>query len=372
MAQRRVLTTARRAFTIMELLIVMIVITLVISILLPALGSVRTTARKTTTTGLLNEIISAAQRFSVDKKRLPGYFSAREMGGQENFANKGLSAMENVMLDLAGGIVGTGLNPVPNTLTINPTPTPDRNVYVDPDQIGTTGAYYMPPRRHFVAQTNDGPGGIQQFGVAGHTAATGTDSLPDVLDAWSAPLLAWVQDETALAAVSPPNTFIVKDRLPNTNDPSARFYWASNAAFLRADSLGKRARNQVFQSPDSEYSLIGQSAPNLIGSNGRAGTLESALGNPNYPWKAPGGGQLMAPAFPSAGRAPFIVHSAGADGYYFGSKDRGAKAQGGTIDYSYTFWSDIGFSVRNTDKNGQPTNEDVLRQFDDVLATSTN
>lgn len=371
------------AFTIMELLIVMVVITIVISILLPTMGIIRDTARAASTNGLMNNVITAVQRFSVEHKRQPGYFSARALGDNQNALTQGMSAGENVMLDLAQGIVGKAPAAQPaNTIKVNPTTDTNQDVYVDIKQIGTGGAYFVPPPKYFVAQTNDGPSNGQQVSAAvgtyGHTASVGVDSLPDLVDAWGQPLLFWVEDDSALAAVNPlgtPPTLLAMQNAPAANQPGARIYWASNAAFLRSDTLGKKARNQTYMNTDTPYSLIGGmfQAPGVAPNGVRS--LESALGNPNFAWKPATPPPVM--EHPALVRAPLTIHSAGADGIYLSSKDKGAKKFlppfENRIDYNFTFWSTgtIG-GPRNTDKNGNPTNEDVLSGFDDVITTAAN
>lgn len=372
-------------FTIIELMVVMIVITIVISILLPAIGMVRDTARATSTQGLVNNLVAAASKFSVDHKRQPGYFSWREMGSQQN-EDRGLSSAENVMLDLSGGVVGTGASAggqPPDTITINPTTNAAQDVYVDPKQIGIgKGAYFVPPPKFYVPQTFESDDSCQQFtsmpGVLGHSGPEGTESLPDLVDAWNNPILVWVEDESAVAPVNPqatPPVLLVSRRSPppNAQQPPAKFYWASNAAFLRATALGRKGRDQTFSpspsDPEPVHSMIADPASTAGPPHDAIRSLESVLGNPNFPWKPP-----TAIEHPAVPRAPFIVQSAGSDGYYFGSKDRGGRRFGnGVIDYNFTFWATgVTGGARQTDKNGNPTNEDVTRLFDDLLTTAAN
>ncbi len=372
-------------FTITELLVVMIVITVVISILVPVLGKVRDSARAVTTQGLMNEVVNAVRQFTTDHKRQPGYFSARELGGVQNLT-QGMSGWENLMLDLLGGVVGTGASATgqpPNTVVANPTNDSSRDAYVDIDQIGMGKDKYLVVSQKFLAEQHNTAGAEQQVGVEGHTAAEGTPSLPDLVDAWRNPLLIWAEDETALTPINPqavPPVLLAKDSV-NSNLPGARFYWASNAAFLKARALGRKGKDQTFVGVNTPYSLLGGPSTPALGHNAIR-SLESVLGNPNYRWMPPSSSAGGAPTteHPASPRGPFIVHSAGADGYYFGSTDRGAKRFSGTsegvIDYTFTFWTTPTaggpINQRVTDKNGSPTNEDVISGFDDLLASSTN
>ncbi len=368
-------------FTITELLVVMIVITVVISILVPVLGKVRDSARAVTTQGQLNEVVSAVTQFSVDHKRQPGYFSAREMGSNENLL-RGMSGWENLMLDLLGGVVGTGASttgqPV-NTVVANPTSDTSRDAYVDIEQIGMGKDKYLVVSQKFLVEQHNTAGAEQQFGVEGHTAAEGTPSLPDLVDAWRNPILIWAEDESALTPINPqatPPVLLAKESVTGTA-AGARFYWASNAAFLKARALGRKGKDQTFVNVNTAHSLLG--SPATSGNHNAIRSLESVLGNPNYAWKPPPM-TTQTREHPAAARGPFIVHSAGSDGYYFGSTDRGAKRfsgiSEGQIDYTFTFWTTptAGGPVtqRVTDKNGSPTNEDVISGFDDLLTSTAN
>lgn len=364
-------SSSARAFTMIELMIVMIIITIVISILVPALGGVRDAARSTQTRGLMQNVVSAAGKFETDKRRLPGYFAPRDMGSQENQTQRGMSAMENIMLDLAGGVVATSGTQPAGTIAVGPRAGPGNEVYVDTKLIGGSGAYFIPPREYFIAQTSDG----QQVGVAGHTALAGVDQLPDLCDAWRQPLLAWVKDDSAVAKVDGVNVFLCRENSGSNpaNPALARYYWASNAAFLQAPAMGKKGKDQNFVNADIQHSIIGGGVPVA----NRERLLDGLLGNANYPAFSPPNGP---PLHPGEGRAPLIVHSAGSDGFYFGSKDRGAKRvtpmplAGNATPYSVNFIVPGGSwpAGRYKDKNGQVTIDDVAGDFDDVLVTGSN
>ncbi|MFM9995437.1 MAG: prepilin-type N-terminal cleavage/methylation domain-containing protein [Phycisphaerales bacterium] len=368
-----------RAFTMIELMITMIIITIVISILVPALGGVRDTARAGSTRALMNDVVNASAKFELDKRRLPGVFSPQDLGGAQNgntSNGRGLSAMENLIADLAGGVVAAAPAPAPvNTVVMNPTTDPTRDVYVDTKQIGTgKNIYFVPPPKFYAAQHNEGGAVMQQFGAAGHTAPEGTDQIPDLVDAWRQPILAWVKDETAITPVDGVNTFLVRENSGTTAAPTpAKYYWASNAAFLRATSLGRKGKDQTFVNADIAHSLIGGGVPVLDA----ARRLDAILGNPNYAAFYP---PNAAPTHPGEGRAPLILHSAGSDGFYFGSKDKGAgrvspmPLASGATPYSCHFMLPGGSwaTDRWKDKNGQITIDDVTSDFDDMLATGSN
>ncbi|MEM8758348.1 MAG: prepilin-type N-terminal cleavage/methylation domain-containing protein, partial [Planctomycetota bacterium] len=90
---------ARAGFSLIELLVVIVIIAIVIGITVPAIGGARDLARASSTQATLAGLGNAISSFRADEQRLPGYFNTRQMGR----ADTGLSGMQNIMLDLAGG-----------------------------------------------------------------------------------------------------------------------------------------------------------------------------------------------------------------------------------------------------------------------------
>src|SRR5262249_58172447 len=115
---------------------VMVIVGVVIGSVLRAVRGAGDAAKKAGTEAMFGELGSASGQFILDTRRTPGYFSPTEMGDTAN-GDRGFTAMENVMLDLAGGIVtpapggGIGSGPPPSQLPrIGPPadPTPQPNV----------------------------------------------------------------------------------------------------------------------------------------------------------------------------------------------------------------------------------------------------
>ncbi len=72
-------TSTGRAFSLVELLVVLTIITIVIGVLIPSLRAARSSARTLATQAIIKDLSSASQSFKVDNKRNPGYFSPVEM-----------------------------------------------------------------------------------------------------------------------------------------------------------------------------------------------------------------------------------------------------------------------------------------------------
>jgi prepilin-type N-terminal cleavage/methylation domain-containing protein len=244
---------ARRGFTLVELLTVILIIVIVISIVLPALGQVRKSARKTETTTQLNALNSAIAKYVIDNKRTPGYFSAAEMGSADN-ETQGFSAMQNIMLDLAGGVVKDGTT---GEVKVGPRTLPAEKISVLPENIGLQTAgqniYFTPTAKNWRNIPNSTSTVASDFGNRLSTAENAR--INELVDAFGTPIIAWALDETVRTPITGPipggTPGLVTQfarRNSGVGDQKARFYWASNAAFLSNDPavvIGRQRRNQA-------------------------------------------------------------------------------------------------------------------------------
>lgn len=376
--------SAHRAFTIIELIVVILIITIVSAILLPALGAARNVAKRTATQSMMNDLVSASTRFEQDKRRLPGYFTPAEMGSTNNWngtRGRGMSGMENVLLDLAGGIVndttsggggggGGGGNPggapepisADNQLIKRVGPLQDVNtqVTVDLQLIGVAAGgfapYFVPPKDLYKPQFNE-PNRMGQNSSQPHSGGPNLgNQLPDLLDHFGTPILVWSQDDGAVGRVGQLTDF-ARENYQAGASGTARFYYASNSAFLTATYVGKKGVNM------RNESLLGN------GSNERLRTLAALLGNPAYPTdRSEPFGQI----FPTASRGRIVFHSAGTDGTYLGKKENGARqfSDGNALDYGLAFKDRS--NQPYTDDNGSPTTVNLFESFDDVIVTGGN
>ncbi|HYE03653.1 MAG TPA: hypothetical protein VD963_10515 [Phycisphaerales bacterium] len=311
------------AFTLMEMMIVVVIIVIVLAIVFPALSGARNAARKASTQALIQGLGAASGQFVNDNRRAPGHFQPADMGNQAN-TQRGFSSMQNVLVDLMSGMssdqqsMTTVTDPCAHEGRIRVGPMPTQTVVLDTQLIGgssaggTRRAYFAPDGKNLVRQC--GPG-QRVSSVPDHLA------MPELVDAWKNPILAWQEDVGAVSAV----TFSIKET-DGSAAQRARFYWAQNAALLSATSLGGGGRQQAAP-PASEWSATPHSLLGLghdaqmVDNGANTGSLTGILGHPDYPDpNAPAGAMV-----PAQSRGELMFHSAGADGIYFSSADRGGK-----------------------------------------------
>ena len=330
-------------FSLIELLVVIAIIALIVSIIVPAVASARKSARKADTLNMCNGLSQACSQFILDQRRAPGYFTARDMGSAENIS-RGFSQMENAMLDLAGGIVGAGQASESGDL-VDVGPTNTGGIRVRPSLIGAGGKSYFSAKSKFFKEQNGSDAD------AGNRKSTGSNrDMPVLVDSEGCPILMWTVDDTARKEIRTAADLNEFARETSAGAAPARFYWASNSAFLGGN---------VSSASDQENFIgrrrVNQSVSSIIGyaTAAHAANLGALMGNPNSP--APYTAAATAQSIvPSAGRGTVIIQSAGPDGAFFGLGDRGAKRRtGGILYYGDNFVPG-------------PT-EDIAAAFDDVV-----
>ncbi|MBZ0170978.1 MAG: hypothetical protein K8E66_01225, partial [Phycisphaerales bacterium] len=341
----------------------------------PTLSGVQTAGRKAATQSLLTGLNQAAASFELDTRRQPGYFAMSSVGAETNWddGGPGLTALENAMLDLAGvGAVSTTEPDDPNNwVVVNPTsPTNDASgsaIWVKTDLMGSDeGNYFLPGAGALVHMTTDQqPGDIT-------AAAAPKPGLPDLVDPFGQPVLAWIEDPSVSTTVSGSHDFVA----PANDEHPSRFYWTANGSMLSSESLGERGASMILE-PGKGGSLIGKAAFDE-GHEQIEGVMAALLGHPGYPDEATlRGGNGYDDVFPKQARGGFIAHSAGPDGVYLaGDDDRAGRVltadmlSSGTLDvrYGINFFAGPG-GPRRTGENGQPVTADFLDGFDDIVVS---
>lgn len=320
----------RSGFTLVELLVVVVILVILVGILVPTLSGARNASRRATSQAMMQTVLSACSSFRADKQRQPGAFSVNQIGSSSNDPTRnggyGLTSMQNVMLDLMGGIVARGDNSVqpPNTgagtswLAViifqqgfnAATGMGDRDkAYIDPRKMGSPdGPQYLNPPKELFTPCDGKVNNRKLFNAAREAAADPNGnppstnervgSIPDLLDPWGMPYLMWTQDPLAVpedpfSRISANNTAIVPER--------AKFYWLGNASMLASSRLGKAQINQTARSYLGRNGNTGATIGGGGGPNSGASadgdivkSMEALLGNPSFPIIKPATGPIGA------------------------------------------------------------------------------
>jgi prepilin-type N-terminal cleavage/methylation domain-containing protein len=375
-----------QGFTLVELLVVIAIIALLIGILLPVLSSARAAGRKSATQSMMNAFTNATSSFANDNgSRMPGYFSPAQMGAEENI-DSGMSAMENIMLELGGMDVILGrknddgvasANASEGIIEIAPFTTDEDNIVIaNINLIGSSDAYFAPDAR-FLRTMEPGIG--QQFV---NNMNEGQGIMPDLCDSFGNPLLAWVQDTSAIGGIDPDVSggpvSVYRQFATATSNGSgpnrgpAWFYLASNETFFGSNStnVGDSGINQRNLSGLSSFLPIGTPVTNPS----RIRSLASLLASPSYFILETGETLEDAPVdeiYPTRPRGELIIQSAGINGVYFGTEEQGWRANVGNGDDYLLFgtsYKTLG-GDRLVDDEGKSINNDLTSEFDDIIGT---
>lgn len=304
--------TLRRAFTLVELLVVIGIIVLLIGLLLPAIAAVSTAARNSKTDSILTEFAKACEQFQLEHGFYPGLVPEQALAAQaaSNGGAPWISSTENALLHLMGGyVLSTDPNYDPSDgeefdfsswggpifVVLEDTALPNR-----PSEMGSGPvingkqfpAYYTP--------------GQDEFAIARGQVGERDFQLPDVLDAWGTPVVYLKRARTVGPIVGPWDA-----------TPAPQFVREGANSYLLSAGLGERLANQVPGGGTVEYSMLNASGGASQNASFTAAewNLMVILGHQGLMTDV--GGDI----FYSQPRGEFAVISAGEDGTFFSQQE---------------------------------------------------
>ena len=296
----------RRAFTLVELLVVIALIGVLAALLLSALSSAQQRARATQTTSTMEAFAAACETFFQDHGQYPGVVPEALLA-QDAEANDGIpriSSLENALYHMMGGYrilgvhpdyaqfngyemsFGNGNNEITVKFAINSELLGDGPL-IDGRQYPS---YFTPPEGTLV----------KAFGQVGDE-----ENLVDVVDAWGQPLALLRRQRTV--GVLPNN------RSGNDGNPETwQFRTEGGAPYFEAglSGLGELRKQQAFSNNAPTCILSQENTAFFEGNVGRIlanPAIREGVGNPNDLYTQPRGSMLLL--------------SAGADGVFFSSQD---------------------------------------------------
>ena len=322
---------ARRAFTLVELLVVIALIGILAGILLVAVGSATNTAKRSRTIATMNSVSAAIDSFVLEHGALPGLVPVHLLGEGDV-----VSQSQNVLLHLTGGArayatYNNGGNEValdpaaeaeynrflalPGTVAIELDPISDGeltyHLVYKSERVGEGPWIKGRPYPPYLAPKDDEIRFPQSSDVLTDPLTTGHNNLPDVVDAWGQPLLIFMRQRANGPLIS---THEHGDS-DSTNGP--QFHQEGICIYTAAATLGEHEGRQRQDTLDSG-GIMGSRLAGLDVGGGQDGEREHwlylMLAHPTFT-------SFNASTFEGQPAGAYLLLSAGPDGIYLNHED---------------------------------------------------
>lgn len=323
-------SSARGAFTLTEMLVVIGIIALLAGILLPTLSRVNERAKKTQTENLLQEFIKACETFQQQFGYYPGIVPEAILA-----ADPQISSTENALLHLCGGAIpedDPNYNIAPynswTELTFNGGQAGSYRIRVNPLKLGegprVRGVQY---KSFFSPKSTDliaAPGQNLSDAAAEDRYSADPLRIPDLVDSWGQPIL-------YLRQLRPTATTMVAGSVPTEPMNDCMFAWQGINPYLNSNALGEFGLTQA-------DSILRSAA-----ANNRNATLAQIIRSVSY----------GKPELPQQGapRGAIVAISAGRDGVFFSKFDGRGSPGSPQVDIVST---------------ANPTGPFIVNEYDDV------
>ena len=306
-------------FTLFELLTVLAILSILLGLTIPVLGRARKTAKVVANQTLMREVAVGTQQFRLDNaEQSASYFTAKQLGSSENVL-RGFSPMQSILLNLMGGVAASDSLAASNSVLTFVGPTSVGSISVNPTKLAAgesslrpgKGAYLTIPGNNlktlYSGDADDYPpgGGNQLVASPMGTAYDNHSKVPELIDAFGTPILAWIEDER----IRPEDSTALYAAQNSDGETTARFYYASNSMYLNSQKNYKSwLASATTPNPDQRLAVLGM-----------------VTGSPAFAQSAT---QLAGFNMPRASRSGIILHSAGPDGVWVA---KNSASTGGTV-----------------------------------------